>query len=166
MCSNQTKHLYCFSQGENREVGTITIVYKGQPPFAGEQVELTGQWTEHPRFGRQFQAASWKTLTPTGTQAMIKMLGSGVLTGVGPVMAKRIVEHFGDKTMEVLDKEPERLREVPGIGKKKAEGIVASLREVCQDSQGWYFPWKVTGISANFAGKIQALYGNTAITRM
>lgn len=69
-------------RGENREVGTITIVYKGQPPFAGEQVELTGQWTEHPRFGRQFQAASWKALTPTGTQAMIKMLGSGVLTGV------------------------------------------------------------------------------------
>lgn len=152
-------------RGENREVGTITIVYKGQPPFAGEQVELTGQWTEHPRFGRQFQAASWKALTPTGTQAMIKMLGSGVLTGVGPVMAKRIVEHFGDKTMEVLDKEPERLREVPGIGKKKAEGIVASYGEL-RDSRELVFFLESHGISANFAGKIQALYGNTAITRI
>jgi exodeoxyribonuclease V alpha subunit len=121
---------FCVFRGENPESGTFSVVYKGQAPFAGEQVRLSGQWGEHPRFGRQFQAISWEAIQPKGEEALVKMLGSGVLKGVGLAMAQRIVDLFGDKTLEVLEKTPERLQEVHGIGKKKAEDIVASCYDV------------------------------------
>ena len=152
-------------RGENPEVGTIAIVYKGQAPYAGEQVRLTGTWGEHPRFGRQFQAQSWEAIQPKGAEGLVKMLGSGVLKGVGPAMAQRIVDKFGEDTLEILEKFPERLREVSGIGKKKAEAIVTSYGELRENRELVFF-LESHGISGNFAPRIQALYGNTAVTRI
>lgn len=152
-------------RGENPEVGTVSVVYKGQAPFAGEQVRLSGSWGEHPRFGRQFQAQSWEAVQPKGTEGLVKMLGSGVLKGVGPAMAQRIVDQFGEDTLKILEKSPERLREVSGIGKKKAEAIVASYGEL-KDSRELVFFLESHGISGNYAPRIQALYGNTAVTRI
>ncbi len=152
-------------RGENPEVGTISIVYKGQAPYAGEQVRLTGTWGEHPRFGRQFQAQSWEAIQPKGAEGLVKMLGSGVLKGVGPAMAQRIVDKFGEDTLEILEKFPERLREVSGIGKKKAEAIVTSYGELRENRELVFF-LESHGISGNFAPRIQALYGNTAVTRI
>ena len=152
-------------RGENLEVGTVSVVYKGQAPFAGEQVRLSGSWGEHPRFGRQFQAQSWEAIQPKGTEGLVKMLGSGVLKGVGPAMAQRIVDQFGEDTLKILEKSPERLREVSGIGKKKAEAIVASYGEL-KDSRELVFFLESHGISGNYAPRIQALYGNTAVTRI
>lgn len=152
-------------RGENPEVGTVSVVYKGQAPFAGEQVRLSGSWGEHPRFGRQFQAQSWEAIQPKGTEGLVKMLGSGVLKGVGPAMAQRIVDQFGEDTLKILEKSPERLREVSGIGKKKAEAIVASYGEL-KDSRELVFFLESHGISGNYAPRIQALYGNTAVTRI
>lgn len=152
-------------RGENPEVGTVSVVYKGQAPFAGEQVRLSGSWGEHPRFGRQFQAQSWEAIQPKGTEGLVKMLGSGVLKGVGPAMAQRIVDQFGEDTLKILEKSPERLREVSGIGKKKAEAIVASYGEL-KDSRELVFFLESHGISGNYAPRIQSLYGNTAVTRI
>ena len=152
-------------RGENPEVGTIAIVYKGQAPYAGEQVRLTGTWGEHPRFGRQFQAQSWEAIQPKGAEGLVKMLGSGVLKGVGPAMAQRIVDKFGEDTLEILEKFPERLREVSGIGKKKAEAIVTFYGELRENRELVFF-LESHGISGNFAPRIQALYGNTAVTRI
>ena len=152
-------------RGENPEVGTISIVYKGQAPYAGEQVRLTGTWGEHPRFGRQFQAQSCEAIQPKGAEGLVKMLGSGVLKGVGPAMAQRIVDQFGEDTLEILEKFPERLREVSGIGKKKAEAIVTSYGELRENRELVFF-LESHGISGNFAPRIQALYGNTAVTRI
>lgn len=152
-------------RGENPEVGTISIVYKGQAPYAGEQVKLVGRWGQHPKFGRQFQAEAWEAQKPSGREGLIRMLGSGVLKGIGPSLAERIVNQFGEATMEILEKTPERLREVSGIGKKKAETIIASYGEL-KDSRDLVFFLESHGISGTYAGRIQALYGSTAITRI
>lgn len=156
---------FCVFRGENPEVGTISVVYKGRAPFAGEQVRLVGEWGDHPRFGRQFQAQSWEAVQPKGAEGLVKMLGSGVLKGVGPAMAQRIVDKFGEETLKILEQSPERLREVNGIGKKKAEAIVASYGEL-KDNRELIFFLESHGISGNYAPRIQALYGNTAVTRI
>ena len=152
-------------RGENPEVGTISIVYRGQAPYAGEQIRLAGIWGDHPRFGRQFQAQSWEAVQPRGSEGLVRMLGSGVLKGVGPAMAQRIVDQFGEDTLEVLEKFPERLREVSGIGKKKAEAIITSYGELRENRELVFF-LESHGISGNFAPRIQALYGSTAVTRI
>ena len=152
-------------RGENPEVGTISIVYRGQAPYAGEQIRLAGIWGDHPRFGRQFQAQSWEAVQPRGAEGLVRMLGSGVLKGVGPAMAQRIVDQFGEDTLEVLEKFPERLREVSGIGKKKAEAIITSYGELRENRELVFF-LESHGISGNFAPRIQALYGSTAVTRI
>ena len=156
---------FCVFRGENPETGAFSVVYKGQAPCAGDQVRLVGQWGEHPRFGRQFQAGSWEAIQPKGAEGLVRMLGSGVLKGVGPAMAQRIVDTFGDRTLEVLERTPERLQEVHGIGKKKAEAIVASYGEL-RDTRELVFFLESHGISGNYAPRIQALYGNTAVTRI
>ncbi|WP_278676147.1 helix-hairpin-helix domain-containing protein, partial [Acidaminococcus fermentans] len=156
---------FCVFRGENPEVGTISVVYKGRAPFAGEQVRLVGEWGDHPRFGRQFQAQSWEAVQPKGAEGLVKMLGSGVLKGVGPAMAQRIVDKFGEETLKILEQSPERLREVNGIGKKKAEAIVVSYGEL-KDNRELIFFLESHGISGNYAPRIQALYGNTAVTRI
>ena len=135
---------FCVFRGENPEVGTIAIVYKGQAPYAGEQVKLHGKWVQHPRFGQQFQADSWEAQKPSGREGLVRMLGSGVLKGIGPSLAERIVNAFGDKTLEILEKYPERLREVSGIGKKKAEAIVASYGEL-KDTRDLVFFLEASG---------------------
>lgn len=152
-------------KAQNPEVGTISVVYKGQPPFAGEAVRLVGQWGEHPKFGRQFSAQSWETISPKGTEGLVKMLGSGVLKGVGLAMAQRLVDAFGEDTLHVIETTPERLREVSGIGKKKAEAIVASYSEL-KDTRDLVFFLESNGISGNYAPRIKALYGSTAVTRI
>lgn len=152
-------------RGENPEVGTISIVYRGQAPYAGEQIRLAGIWGDHRRFGRQFQAQSWEAVQPRGAEGLVRMLGSGVLKGVGPAMAQRIVDQFGEDTLEVLEKFPERLREVSGIGKKKAEAIITSYGELRENRELVFF-LESHGISGNFAPRIQALYGSTAVTRI
>lgn len=106
-------------------------------------MRLTGSWTEHPRFGRQFDCRTWEALKPTGEAAIVKMLGSGAIKGVGPAMAQRIVDCFGEDTFRIIDEHPERLREVPGIGKKKAEDIISSYSEMT-DTRELVFSLKVT----------------------
>ena len=152
-------------RGESPEAGTVSIVYKGRAPYVGELVKLSGRWGQHPKFGRQFQAAAWEAQKPSGKEGLIRMLGSGVLKGIGPSLAERIVNLFGDETLQILEKKPERLREVPGIGQKKAESIVASYGEL-KDSRDLVFFLESHGISGTYADRIRALYGNTAITRI
>lgn len=156
---------FCVFRGENRDLGAVSVVYKGIAPFAGEKVRLTGSWTEHPRFGRQFDCRTWEALKPTGEAAIVKMLGSGAIKGVGPAMAQRIVDCFGEDTFRIIDEHPERLREVPGIGKKKAEDIISSYSEMT-DTRELVFFLESHGISGNYAPRIQSLYGSTALTRI
>ena len=104
-------------------VGTMPLVN------AGDSVCLIGDEIYHPKFGTQFKVESSERKAPSSNSAIIKYLESGVVRGVGPTMARAIVSVFGMETLEVLEKNPERLTEVPGIGPKKAKMITDSFRE-------------------------------------
>lgn len=96
---------------------------------AGDSVALVGDQTYHPRFGAQFKVLSYERKAPSSNSAIIKYLESGVVRGVGPAMARAIVSTFGMDTLDILETQPERLVEVPGIGAKKAKMISESFRE-------------------------------------
>lgn len=156
---------YCVLKGESRETGAMTIVFRGPAPFIGENVRLEGEWKEHPRFGRQFAALTCRTQKPSSAEGMRRFLASGAIRGVGEAMADRILEHFGDDTLDILENNPERLREVSGIGPKKAQDIIASYAELSGMRELMLF-LEEHGISSGYAAKIQAVYGNTAIVRI
>ena len=101
--------------GEGREV---TVVGNMLGVNVGESVELSGRWTVHAEYGRQFQVEQMRTVLPATVAGIEKYLGSGLIKGVGPETAKRIVRHFGVSTLEVIEQQPERLTEVPGGGQQ------------------------------------------------
>ena len=109
--------------GEGREV---TVVGNMVGVNVGESVELSGRWTVHAEYGRQFQVEQMRTILPATVAGIEKYLGSGLIKGVGPETAKRIVRHFGVKTLEVIEQQPERLTQVPGVGNKRQQQIVAA----------------------------------------
>ena len=95
----------------------------------GESLKLTGVWVRHERFGRQFKAQSCQQVLPATSEGLKRYLGSGLIKGIGPVMAERIVQRFKLDTLRVLEEEPQRLREVLGVGAKRADGIAAAWEE-------------------------------------
>src|SRR6202021_4241488 len=95
----------------------------------GEFLRLRGRWSSHPRYGRQFEVHSYATVLPATAAGIQKYLGSGLIKGVGPVMAERMVAHFGVDIMHVIDDEPARLIEVDGLGPKRTAMIAAAWAE-------------------------------------
>ena len=156
---------FCVFKASSKGTGTFTATYRGPAPFVGEVAALTGAWTEHARFGRQFQVQSWKSQKPTDQAGIERFLASGAVKGVGPSTAARIVAQFGADTLYVLDHEPERLKEVSGIGRKKAADIITSYQALSDTRELMIF-LETNGISANYAPKLLAAYGNTAIARI
>ncbi len=130
--------------------------------FAGATMEFTGAWTVHPRYGRQFKAMQALEIKPASAGALQKYLGSGLIKGVGPKTAARIVRHFGPKTLDIFEKDIDRLLEVPGIAQKKLAAIKEAwqehraIRDVMIFLQGH-------GISTLFAVRIYKEYGDGAI---
>lgn len=128
----------------------------------GQEISLTGTWVMHPKFGRQFEAKTCVAATPTSLVGLKKYLGSGMIKGIGPKYAEKLVEAFGEKTLEIIDKEPHKLNRVEGIGAKRLEMIV----------QGWHDQKSIShvmvflqdkGISPAYATKIYKKYGQDAI---
>ncbi|SHJ10586.1 exodeoxyribonuclease V alpha subunit [Desulfatibacillum alkenivorans DSM 16219] len=95
----------------------------------GETIKARGEWDVHPRFGEQFKVDAFEILLPSTTEGVRNYLASGMIRGVGPAMADRIIDHFGEKALEILDESPKRLSEVKGIGKKKLKGIIADWQD-------------------------------------
>ena len=95
----------------------------------GLSIVARGSWQEHEKFGRQFRARSITEVQPTESHAVIRYLSSGIIKGLGPVLAERIVNHFGDETLAVLEKDPQALKNVPGIGEKKCKEIIEAWEE-------------------------------------
>lgn len=96
---------------------------------AGEQLKLTGEWIEHPKFGRQFRAHTCEHELPTDRDAVFRYLASGAIKGIGPVTASALVAQFGEDTLRIMEEEPERLCEVRGITAAKAQKIAKEYRE-------------------------------------
>ncbi len=128
---------------------------------AGEQVVAAGQWVDHPKHGRQFRARHVAVAIPTGREGLLGYLGSGAVHGVGPVYAEAIVDQFGDETVDVLDRHPDRLREVEGIGPKRAQQIAESWAERRDDRETLMFLHQ-HGIGAARSATISRVYGQAA----
>src|SRR6266540_1942773 len=105
------------ARGEDRLVTVVGPLAEVQP---GEAVVARGWWRNTTKFGWQFQAAEYRTTLPATVQGMKKYLGSGLVKGIGPVMAARIVDAFGEATFDVVDAAPQCLTDVPGIGPSSA----------------------------------------------
>ena len=127
----------------------------------GETLRLSGGWTEHPRYGRRFQVESFATITPRTEAGLEQYLGSGMVPGIGPGFARRIVSHFGLATLEVLDHASRRLREVPGIGAKRAERVARAWHEQ-RELRGSMLFLQSYGISAAHARRIHRQFGTRA----
>lgn len=124
----------------------------------GESLRLTGQWTTHPRFGEQFQVQSFTAVSPATLVGIERYLGSGLVTGIGKELASRLVRKFGITTLEVIDNQPAKLREVQGIGPKRAEQIVQAWRKHREIRDVMVF-LQSCGVSTALATRIYTHYG-------
>ncbi len=128
----------------------------------GEGVRLEGEWSAHPQYGRQFKFSQYTPLYPSTVEGIRRYLGSGLIKGVGPVTAQRIVDHFGVETLEVIERHPERLLEVPGTGPKRVEIIVQGWQAQRQIKDVMIF-LQSHGVGTAYAVKIYKTYGDQAI---
>ena len=108
---------------------SITVIGHAAMISAGEFVQASGGWINDRTHGVQFRASFLKATAPTTIEGIEKYLGSGMIRGIGPVYAKKLVRAFGDAVFEVIAQEPGRLRDVTGIGPKRAEQIIAGWAE-------------------------------------
>ena len=141
--------------------GRREIIIVGTLPelTPGEQAIFTGDWVEHPQYGRQLKCTGCTLQMPTTLLGIERYLGSGLIHGVGPSTAKLIVKHFGEETLTVLSEHPERLQEVPKMGKKRWKQIAEAFREQQGAREAMVF-LQSYGIPATLAVKISKLYGD------
>ena len=129
----------------------------------GEFLRLRGRWSSHPKYGRQFEVHSYATVLPATAAGIQKYLGSGLIKGIGPVMAERMVAHFGVDIMHVIDDEPGRLIEVDGLGPKRTAMIAAAWAEQKAIKEVMIFLQGV-GVSTSLAVRIYKKYGDASIS--
>ncbi len=140
----------------------ITIVGSFPNLQAGQTLKLVGFWREHQQYGSQFQVTQYQELKPATITGIEKYLGSGLIKGVGPVTAKRIVEHFGLETLDIIETQIDRLIEVPGIAKKRVKMIQTTwaTQRVIKDVMVFL---QSHGVSTTYAVKIYKQYKDEAI---
>ena len=126
---NPADHFTIARLDAGEPTGLITVLGHLPEPTAGEKVRLLGQWEKHPRFGQQFRFISCQVVTPNDLAALERMLASGAVKGIGPKLARRLVEHFGDRLPEVLENDPEALSAVKGIGIQTAGRIARGWKQ-------------------------------------
>ncbi|MEO1005307.1 MAG: ATP-dependent RecD-like DNA helicase [Cyanobacteria bacterium J06638_38] len=140
----------------------ITVVGSFANIQAGQTLQLQGTWTEHPSYGSQFQVVKYQETKPATLTGIEKYLGSGLIKGVGPVTAKRIVKHFGLETLDIIEHQIDRLSEVPGIAKKRIAMIQSTWEEQKSIKEVMIF-LSGHGVSTTYAVKIYKQYGDDAI---
>ncbi len=145
--------------GERR---IVTVVGNLIDPIPGEVMELQGRWRVHPKFGEQFEVKSYRTTVPSSVSGIKKYLGSGLIKGIGPVMAGRIVNRFGKQTLDIIEHYPEKLSEIDGIGKKRVAMIKAAWDEQREIRDVMMF-LQSHNVSSGYAIKIFKQYGTDSI---
>ncbi len=139
----------------------VNLVGSFPPLSPGETLEVRGSWETNPKFGRQFKAERFAMVLPASAKGVEKFLASGLIRGIGPVLAKRIVDRFGAETAAVLGDRPERLREVGGIGEVKLKEILSSWAEH-REIRDLIMFLQEHGVSTTLAAKIHKQYGGRA----
>ncbi len=140
----------------------LTLVGNCAAIWEGEELHAEGQWIRHPSHGQQFQAKTITCITPTSTEGIRRYLASGMIKGIGPKFARRIVDKFGEKTLDIIDKESGRLREVEGIGEGRRKLIKESWTEQRGVREIMIF-LQSHGIGTAKASRIYRQYGADAI---
>ena len=140
----------------------IAVTVHQSKVFAGATMDFYGQWTNHPTYGRQFKALRVEEQKPASAHALEKYLGSGLIKGVGPKTARKIVKHFGKETMAVFENDIDKLTEVAGIAERKLLSIARAWKEHQHIREVMMF-LQSHGISTLFAVKIFKTYGQEAI---
>ncbi|MEU5426959.1 ATP-dependent RecD-like DNA helicase [Streptomyces olivoreticuli] len=141
----------------------LTVVGSLLGAQPGESLRMEGRWGSHPQYGRQFTVENYTTLLPATIQGIRRYLGSGLIKGIGPRIADRITEHFGTDTLDVIEKDPERLIEVPGLGPKRTKMIGAAWEEQKAIKEVMVFLQGV-GVSTSIAVRIYKKYGDASIS--
>ena len=163
-CNEQSGY-YVLKASSRQHPQGVTVVGNFGYIQPGEEVRVYGTWACHPNFGMQFQAMKFTLLKPATLKGIEKYLGSGLIKGIGPATARRLVETFGLDTLEVIEKEPEKLAQCPGIGPSKADKI----------SSGWFLQRSIQdimiflqghGISPAYAIRIFKKYDREAVRKI
>ncbi|MFE2130220.1 SF1B family DNA helicase RecD2 [Streptomyces amritsarensis] len=141
----------------------LTVVGSLLGAQPGESLRMEGRWGSHPQYGRQFTVENYRTVLPATVQGIRRYLGSGLIKGIGPKIADRIVEHFGTGTLDVIESEPKRLIEVPGLGPKRTKLIGAAWEEQKAIKEVMVFLQGV-GVSTSIAVRIYKKYGDASIS--
>ncbi|MDR2368423.1 MAG: ATP-dependent RecD-like DNA helicase [Deltaproteobacteria bacterium] len=139
----------------------VTAVGQLNSPSVGEILDLTGDFKRHPRFGLQFEAVSCSSRPPESENGLTKYLGSGLIKGVGPVLARRLVEAFGQNVLDVLDAEPERMVEVKGLGPIRRERVIQAWKSTAGLKQLLSFLSNFN-LGPSLANKILKRFGSSA----
>ncbi len=140
----------------------VTIIGNIINPTPGEIIKMKGEWGNHPKFGEQFKIVFCQTTTPATVYGIEKYLGSGLVKGIGPVMAKRIVKMFKEETLNIIELEIDKLADVEGIGKKRI-GMIKHAWEEQKEIRAVMIFLQSHGVSSGYAAKIFKQYGNEAI---
>lgn len=138
---------------------TYTVTGYGTKPLVGDRLEIKGHWVQHKRYGRQFAADGWSRIIPESVDGIERFLGSGAVKGLGPALAHRVVAAFGKDTMKILERDPQRLLEVEGIGPKKLAVITESFYEEKQVNDIAY-DLEQHGVAGRYAGRLLQKYGD------
>ncbi|WKU44948.1 ATP-dependent RecD-like DNA helicase [Streptomyces sp. VNUA116] len=141
----------------------LTVVGSLLGAQPGESLRLEGRWGSHPQYGRQFTVENYTTVLPATVQGIRRYLGSGLIKGIGPRIADRITEHFGTDTLDVIESDPGRLIEVPGLGPKRTKLIGAAWEEQKAIKEVMVFLQGV-GVSTSIAVRIYKKYGDASIS--
>ncbi|MEJ2577912.1 MAG: helix-hairpin-helix domain-containing protein, partial [Kineosporiaceae bacterium] len=128
----------------------------------GESLRLVGRWGAHPKFGRQFVVESYTTVLPATVQGVRRYLGSGLIKGIGPTMAERMVDHFGVDILQIIEEDPDRLVEVHGLGPKRSQRITEAWAEQKAIKEVMVFLTGV-GVSTSLAVRIYQKYADASI---
>ncbi|HHW47206.1 MAG TPA: ATP-dependent RecD-like DNA helicase, partial [Clostridiaceae bacterium] len=140
----------------------VTVV--GYMPFisVGETIKVTGNWTTHPDYGEQLKAEYYEKVFPKESEAIEKYLASGVIKGIGPATARKIVEKFGEKTFDIILSKPELLSEIKGISPDKAFKIGEAFAEQ-RELKSIVMFFQEHGISPAFSAKVYRVFGDKTI---
>ncbi|WP_393916606.1 SF1B family DNA helicase RecD2 [Halostreptopolyspora alba] len=146
--------------GRGGELTTAVGALLGAHP--GESLRMEGRWSSHPQYGRQFTVENYTTVLPATVQGVRRYLGSGLVKGIGPRLAERIVGHFGAGALDVIEEDPQRLIEVPNLGPKRTRLIAEAWEEQKAIKEVMVFLQSI-GVSTSLAVRIYKKYGDAAI---